>query len=67
MAEQRFSGCNEHRHEHQKMLAEFNSMVNAVARGRHQLTRAWLQERMPEWFRNHVINIDSLLVSFLKK
>ena len=67
MTEQRFSGYSEHRHEHQQLLAEFNSMVNAVARGRHHLARAWLQQRMPEWFRHHVINLDSLLVSFLKK
>jgi hemerythrin len=67
MTERRFAGYNEHRHEHQQLLAEFNSMVDAVARGRHQLTRVWLQQRMPEWFRHHVTNLDSLLVSFLKK
>ena len=67
MTEQRFAGYNEHRHEHQQILAEFNSMINAVARGRYRLARAWLRERLPEWFRLHVANLDSLLVAFLKQ
>jgi hemerythrin len=65
MTDQHFAGYNEHRHEHQQLLAEFNSMVNAVTRGRHRLARAWLNERLPEWFHLHVANLDGLLVSFL--
>jgi len=67
MTEQRFAGYSEHRHEHQQILAEFNSMINAVARGRYRLARAWLHDRLPEWFRLHVANLDGLLVSFLKQ
>lgn len=67
MTEQRFAGYNEHHHEHQQILAEFNSMINAVARGRYRLARAWLHERLPEWFHLHVANLDGLLVSFLKQ
>lgn len=67
MTGHRFAGYNEHRHEHQQLLAEFNSMVNIAARGRHRLARAWLQERLPEWFPLHVANLDGLLVSFLKQ
>jgi hemerythrin-like metal-binding protein len=65
MTDHRFSGYNEHRHEHQQLLTELNGMVNAVERGRHRLARAWLRERLPEWFRLHVANLDGLLVSFL--
>lgn len=67
MTQHHFAGYNEHRHEHQQLLAEFNSMFNAVTRGRHRLARAWLQERLPEWFNFHVANLDGLLVSFLNR
>ncbi|HEY0719877.1 MAG TPA: hemerythrin domain-containing protein [Gammaproteobacteria bacterium] len=67
MNERHFAGYDEHHHEHRKLLAEMNSMLDAVARGRHGLARAWLSDRLPEWFRLHVANLDGLLVSFLRQ
>lgn len=67
MVEHHFAGYKEHRSEHQQLLAEFNGMDAAAARGRQQLVRAWLRERVSEWFRLHVRNMDSLLVSHFRK
>lgn len=67
MSERRFAGYHEHRHEHRQLLAEVNSMSRAVARGRLRLVRAWLSERLPEWFRLHVATLDGLLVSYLQQ
>jgi len=67
MSERRFSGAHEHRHEHRQLLAELSGMLRALARGRYALVRAWLSERLPEWFRLHVANLDGLLVAFLKQ
>lgn len=65
MQERGYPGLAEHRHEHRMLLAELHGMASALARGRHRLVRAWLSERLPEWFRLHVANLDGALVSFL--
>lgn len=67
MRELHFAGYNEHSHEHRQLLAELHTMARAVARNRQSLARAWLCERLPEWFHLHVANLDGLLVSFLKQ
>ena len=67
MCEHHFAGLNEHRREHQQLLAELNGMVKAVARGRYRLARAWLNDRLPEWFHFHVSNLDGLLVAYLNR
>lgn len=67
MREQRFAGYQEHRHQHQQLLGELDGMRRAVARGRHGLARAWLRERLPEWFDLHVSQLDAQLVAFVRQ
>lgn len=67
MRDHHFAGLNEHRREHQQLLAELNGMTKAVTRGRFRLARAWLNDRLPEWFHFHVSNLDGLLVAYLNR
>ncbi len=62
MSDCRYRGLDEHRHEHRRLLGEMEGMMRALERGRAPLVRSWLCERLPEWFKLHVGQLDTQMV-----
>ncbi len=62
-----FSAIDEHRAEHRRVLHEMNAMLASIARGHSALARAYVTERMPEWFELHTATMDSALAAHLKQ
>ncbi|WP_114418284.1 bacteriohemerythrin [Marinospirillum perlucidum] len=58
---------DEHQAEHRRLLNEFTQINRRVARGLHPLGRAYVRERLPQWFVQHLGGLDSALVADLKQ
>jgi len=65
-----FPQINEHREEHRKVLAEMSRFAGKMNRGKsshaHLFARAYVRERLPEWFNLHLATMDSALVWHLQ-
>ena len=65
-----FPQINEHREEHRKVLAEMSRFAGKMDRGEsshaHAFVRAYVRERLPEWFNLHLATMDSALVWHLQ-
>lgn len=62
-----YAAIDEHRGEHNKVLAEARQMARGVERGRLKMAKAWLNERLPEWFELHRTTMDAALAVHLKQ
>lgn len=49
----------EHKQEHQKVLDEMNYFREKVSSGKVMFAKAYVQDRLGDWFRNHLLNMDS--------
>jgi len=56
----------EHRAEHQRVLGEFKQFKTRVDKGLLVFGRQFVKERLPEWFRLHVVTMDSALAAHIK-
>lgn len=56
----------EHRAEHQKALEEMDYFFQKAKSGRMALAKAYAAERLGDWFRNHLLNMDSDLARVMK-
>lgn len=65
MEESRFSSIQEHVGEHTKVLGELNQLAKRVKAGNTLMAKAYVRERLPEWFNLHSSTMDSALVSAL--
>lgn len=49
----------EHKQEHQKALDEMNYFREKVSSGKLMFAKAYVKDRLEDWFRNHLLNMDS--------
>jgi hemerythrin len=54
-----YANKSEHRHEHQKALEEMNYFRDKAQGGKMMFAKAYANERLGDWFRNHLLNMDS--------
>lgn len=61
-----FPSLTEHRAEHQRVLGELQQLATHAQQGRSiLLARAYVQDKLPEWFNLHTTTMDSALVAHL--
>lgn len=65
MAACRFPSAQEHRAEHTKILGELAGFEKRVLKGNTVMARAYVRERLPEWFSLHVATMDRALANAL--
>lgn len=67
MTESGFPAIAEHTSDHQRLLGELDRFLQRAEAGSQMMARAWLQQQVPDWFRSHLLNMDSALAAHLKK
>lgn len=50
---------SEHKQEHQKALDEMNYFKEKASSGKLMFAKAYVKDRLGDWFRNHLLNMDS--------
>lgn len=66
MEQHGFPALGEHRGEHKRVLADIRELAGSLARGRSRMARAYVQEKMPEWFLLHRDTMDLATAVYLK-
>lgn len=61
-----YPAAQEHRADHQRVLGEMERFGRRIAAGQTRFARAWLQQQLPDWFRTHLLHMDSSLAAHLK-
>lgn len=67
MEQSGFPAMDEHVDEHQRILGELNKYRLRVRKGAIGFARAYVTDRLPEWFRLHLATMDSALAFHLKQ
>jgi hemerythrin len=65
MRDSAFPAESEHKAEHARILVELQGFAQRVAEGRLSLARAFVHERIPGWFANHLDTMDGALAAHL--
>jgi len=60
-----FPAETEHKGEHQRVLAEFKQFQSRVDKGLIPFGRAFVKDRLPQWFKLHVATMDSALAAHI--
>ena len=60
-----FSAQEEHKSEHARLLGELRQFKRGIDRGNQVFARAYLRDRLPQWFELHLQTLDSALVAHL--
>jgi hemerythrin len=58
-----FPASAEHKAEHQRILGELHQLAIRVQQGRAMMARAYVQDKLPEWFNLHTATMDSALAA----
>ncbi|OAH97207.1 bacteriohemerythrin [Methylomonas methanica] len=66
MAQCGFPAETEHKGEHQRVLGEFKQFKTRIDKGLIPFGRAFVKERLPQWFLLHVTTMDSALSAHIK-
>ena len=66
MLQSPFPAFAEHEAEHQRILGELAQYRRRVNKGAIPFARAYVTERLPEWFHLHLATMDSALAFHLK-
>ena len=61
-----FPATGEHKGEHQRILGELQQLASRAQKGRTSMARAYVQDKLPEWFNLHTATMDSALAVCLK-
>lgn len=61
-----FPGRGEHLAEHGRVLDEMERFAERLAAGKTFFARAYIEDRVPDWFANHTRTLDYSLAIFLK-
>lgn len=56
----------EHKQEHQKALEEMNYFREKASSGKLMFAKAYVKDRLGDWFRNHLLNMDSDLARVMR-
>lgn len=67
MRETNYPALDEHQGEHNRVLAELTRLGQQVRQGELEPARTFVCERLPKWFRFHVINMDNALAAHVQK
>lgn len=62
-----FPAIHEHMEEHWRVLGEMSRIANRVAGGSLLLGRAYVRDSLPEWFRLHLLTMDSALAAHMQR
>ena len=62
-----FPARAEHEGEHARVLAEMTQIARRVERGVRAFGRAYVRERLPEWFALHLVTMDAALAAHLAR
>lgn len=62
-----FSAYPEHKSEHDKILGELNLFVQKAQKGSTMMAKAYVKDRLPEWFNLHLSTMDSALAQKMKE
>lgn len=62
-----FPAIGEHSSEHRRVLGEMKQLLKRVQQGSITFARAYVTERLPEWFALHLITMDQALVVHIQK
>ncbi|MGB0682330.1 MAG: hemerythrin domain-containing protein [Magnetovibrionaceae bacterium] len=54
-----------HKGEHERVLGDFNLLSEAIAEGRWQEAKTYVQEQVPIWFEMHLATMDRALAFHL--
>lgn len=66
MQDSGFPAIREHQSEHLRVLGEMHRFVKQVDKGSTAMSRAYVRERLPDWFDLHAKTMDSALAAHLK-
>ncbi|MGY6274348.1 bacteriohemerythrin [Methylomonas sp. MgM2] len=66
MADYQFPAETEHKGEHVRVLGEFKQFKTRVDKGMIDFGRAFVRERLPQWFLLHTTTMDSALAAHLR-
>lgn len=58
---------HEHRAEHKKALDEMNYFMDKAKGGKLFFAKAYASDRLGDWFRTHLLNMDSDFARVMKK
>lgn len=61
-----FPASSEHMDEHLRVLGELHRIDRLVKDGSITIARAYIKDRLPEWFNLHAMTMDSALAAHLK-
>jgi hemerythrin-like metal-binding protein len=61
-----FPGREEHLAEHGRVLGEMERFAERLAAGKTIFARAYIEDRIPDWFALHTQTHDYVLATFLK-
>jgi hemerythrin-like metal-binding protein len=67
MQETNFPQTDEHQGEHGRVLEEMTELGKRVRQGEIEPARTFVCERLPKWFRFHVITMDNALAAHVQK
>lgn len=67
MAEFKFPAIDEHKGEHHRVLGELTQFKKRVDKGMISFGRAYIKDRIPQWFSLHVTTMDSALNAHIKQ
>lgn len=62
-----FAALEEHMSEHRRVLGEMTQLLKRVQKGSLSFARAYVRERLPEWFALHLMSMDQALAVHLHK
>ena len=63
----RYASLAEHDSEHQRILGEMRQYQRKVNKGAISFARAYVKDRLPEWFQLHLTTMDSALAYHLNQ
>ena len=66
MDKMEYANGYEHKKEHEKALAELDYFLDKTKTGKIFFARAFAKERLDDWFKTHVLNMDSDLARAMK-
>lgn len=67
MEQSKFPATTEHQAEHNRVLGQLNQFKTRVAKGSITFAKAYINETLPDWFKLHLITMDSALIVHLTK
>jgi hemerythrin-like metal-binding protein len=66
MEDSGFPAIREHQDEHARVLGEMHRFAKQLDKGSTMMARAYITERLPDWFDLHARTMDSALAAHLK-